>query len=60
MHWSRDTIKIGLLYVAPGQENQREIFENEVVTASDSFVEFTNALGWSVSDQNRILILLKN
>jgi hypothetical protein len=39
-------MKIGLLYVANGQETQTEILRNS--TASDSYKEFVSGLAWDV------------
>jgi hypothetical protein len=42
----RESMKIGLLYVANGQETQREILMNE--KGSDLYSEFVYSLGWEV------------
>ncbi|KAL0489675.1 hypothetical protein AKO1_009120 [Acrasis kona] len=42
----RETIKIGVVYVANGQESERKLMRNE--TASDAYHEFVQALGWDV------------
>lgn len=42
----RETMKIGLLYVANGQETQKEILMNE--KGSDLYSEFVHSLGWEV------------
>lgn len=43
---SRETMKIGVIYVAPGQTNQSEILRNS--TASSTFNSFLQGLGWEV------------
>jgi hypothetical protein len=43
---SRETHKIGLLYVAPGQEELKDILKNE--KGSDLYSEFTQGVGWTV------------
>lgn len=39
-------MKIGVIYVAEGQEDQREILRNS--TASSLYNEFVRGLGWMV------------
>jgi len=43
---AREMIKIGLIYVRPGQEKQHDILANDC--GSERFVKFTSGLGWSV------------
>jgi hypothetical protein len=42
----RETIKIGLIYVANGQESERKLMRNEA--GSNPYNEFVEALGWEV------------
>lgn len=42
----RETIKVGVVYVANGQEREREIFKN--LGGSDAYKEFLQGLGWDV------------
>jgi hypothetical protein len=42
----RETIKIGVIYVANGQESERKLMRNE--TGSIPYNEFVEALGWDV------------
>jgi hypothetical protein len=42
----RETIKIGVIYVANGQESERKLMRNE--KGSNSYNEFVEALGWDV------------
>ena len=44
---SRDTIKIGLIYVAYGQDTQKQLFHND--SGSEIYNEFVNSLAWPVS-----------
>lgn len=43
---SRECHKIGVVYVGPGQENQREILKNE--RGSADYESFLHGLGWDV------------
>lgn len=43
----RESIKVGVLYVANGQESGNDIFKND--KASDLFYEFTESLGWPIN-----------
>ena len=43
---SREMIKIGLIYVDQGQENQNQILAND--NGSPRYVQFVQGLGWSV------------
>lgn len=42
----RETVKIGVLYIANGQESANDIFKND--KTSDLFSEFVESLGWQV------------
>ena len=42
----REMLKIGVIYVQDGQDEQREIFRNE--TKSPLYAEFVRGLGWPV------------
>jgi len=44
--YGRELFKIGVIYVAPGQEDQREILKNE--NGSDLYNEFLRGIGWMV------------
>ena len=44
---AREMVKIGLIYVRPGQEKQHAILANDA--ASERFTKFAAGLGWSVS-----------
>ncbi|GAM28814.1 hypothetical protein SAMD00019534_119900, partial [Acytostelium subglobosum LB1] len=46
---SRDIQKIGLIYVAEGQDEQRDILHNS--TSSSLYAEFVNGLGWPIDLQ---------
>lgn len=39
-------MKIGLIYVQDGQDNQHDILRND--NASDMYKEFVNGMGWAV------------
>jgi hypothetical protein len=43
----RETVRIGVIYVANGQESSSEIYKNN--KASNLFNEFVEALGWQVN-----------
>ena len=49
---ARETIKIGVLYVARGQDNQRDILKN--IVGSNKYEEFINNLGQKVSLRNHL------
>lgn len=42
----KEMIKIGLIYVKPGQDNQRDILANDI--ASKRYTEFSAGIGWSI------------
>ncbi|KAJ3089470.1 Ral GTPase-activating protein subunit alpha-2 [Quaeritorhiza haematococci] len=44
--YGRETIKVGLIYVAAGQEDQISIFKNE--SGSLEYEEFVSSLGWEI------------
>lgn len=44
--YGREMFKIGVIYVAQGQEDQRDILKNE--TGSSLYTEFVKGLGWVV------------
>lgn len=44
--FSRDTHKIAVIYVAPGQEDKNTILSNQ--GGSQEFEEFVAGLGWEV------------
>jgi len=43
---SRETIKIGIIYIKLGQETEQSIMENE--NGSDEYNQFVLSLGWEV------------
>jgi hypothetical protein len=47
----RELIKIGVIYVKSGQEDQQSILANH--KGSRSFTEFVQGLGWSVCNQSK-------
>ncbi|KAH3767379.1 ral GTPase-activating protein subunit alpha-2 [Pelomyxa schiedti] len=44
----REVYKLGLIYVAEGQETQNDILANTQLTASNLYTDFANGLGWRV------------
>jgi len=44
---TREIVKIGLIYVKYGQDDQNGIFKND--TSSDMYKEFVNALAWPIT-----------
>lgn len=48
--FGRELFKIGVIYVAHGQEDQKEILKN--ASGSNLYGEFVNGLGWKVDVQN--------
>ena len=47
-HFSRETHKIAVIYVAKGQEDKRGILMN--TQASQQFEDFVAGMGWEVSE----------
>jgi tuberous sclerosis protein 2 len=48
----RETMKIGVIYVARGQDNQRDILKNE--KGSDSYEDFLASIGETVTLKNHL------
>lgn len=46
---SREVIKLAILYVAPGQEDEASILRNGPEAVSSAYQEFLRALGWSIN-----------
>lgn len=44
--YRRETIKLAIVYVGPGQEDEQSIFRNE--RGSAEYEEFVSTLGWEV------------
>lgn len=47
---SREVLKIGVIYVAEGQEDQRTIFKNSA--GSQDYTDFLRGLGWDINLKN--------
>ena len=54
-HSSRQTYKVAVLYVAPGQEDKSSIFSNS--RGSRKYEEFLAGLGWEVGPLDWYLML---
>lgn len=54
----REIFKIGVIYVAPGQEDQRDILRNS--GGSELYSEFLKGVGWMVSFEKKLRCLLES
>ncbi|KAJ2073618.1 hypothetical protein GGH13_001880 [Coemansia sp. S155-1] len=46
---ARETIKVAVLYVGPGQWSEAEILSNSLLDTSGSYRSFVDSLGWQVN-----------
>ena len=44
--FSRETHKIAIIYIGPGQQDKQTILSNEI--GSNDYESFVNSLGWNV------------
>ena len=47
----REMIKVGLIYLREGQEEQIEVLRNDSSSRSEMFAEFVRAIGWPIDVQ---------